>query len=37
VNPPSQLLVLARKVAAAQSLDPSLVAALVEQEAAWTH
>ncbi len=35
VNPPSQLLVLARKVAAAQSLDPSLVCAVVEQESAW--
>jgi soluble lytic murein transglycosylase-like protein len=35
VNPPSQLLVLARKAAAAQSLDPGLVCAVVEQESAW--
>jgi soluble lytic murein transglycosylase-like protein len=32
---PSQLLVLARKAAAAQSLDPALVCAVVEQESAW--
>jgi len=31
----SQLLVLARKAAAAQSLDPALVCAVVEQESAW--
>jgi soluble lytic murein transglycosylase-like protein len=35
VSPPSQLLALARKAAAAQSLDPALVAAVVEQESAW--
>jgi len=34
VNPPSQLLVLARKTAV-HSLDPSLVCAVVEQESAW--
>ena len=33
--PPSQLLTLARKAAAAQSLDPGLVCAVVEQESAW--
>jgi soluble lytic murein transglycosylase-like protein len=32
---PSQLLTLARKYALAQSLDPSLVCAVVEQESAW--
>jgi soluble lytic murein transglycosylase-like protein len=32
---PSQLLTLARKAAASQSLDPSLVCAVVEQESAW--
>jgi soluble lytic murein transglycosylase-like protein len=32
---PSQLIVLARKAAAAQSLDPALVCAVVEQESAW--
>jgi len=35
VNPPSQLLVLARKTATVHSLDPSLVCAVVEQESAW--
>jgi len=35
VNPPSQLLLLARKAAIAQSLDPALVCALVEQESGW--
>ena len=35
LNPPSQLLTLARKAAAAQSLDPSLVCAVIEQESAW--
>jgi soluble lytic murein transglycosylase-like protein len=35
VNPPSQLLILARKAATAQSLDPALVCAVVEQESAW--
>jgi soluble lytic murein transglycosylase-like protein len=34
-NPPSQLLTLARKAAAAQSLDPALVCALIEQESGW--
>ena len=33
--PPSQLLVCARKAAAAQSLDPGLVCAVIEQESAW--
>jgi soluble lytic murein transglycosylase-like protein len=32
---PAQLLTLARKAAAAHSLDPSLVCAVVEQESAW--
>jgi soluble lytic murein transglycosylase-like protein len=32
---PSQLLKLARQAAAAQSLDPALVCAVVEQESAW--
>ena len=32
---PSQLVILARKAAAAQSLDPALVCAVVEQESAW--
>jgi soluble lytic murein transglycosylase-like protein len=32
---PSQLLVLARKAAAAQSIDPALVCAVVEHESAW--
>ncbi len=35
MNPPSQLLVLARKAATAQSLDPALVCAVVEQESGW--
>jgi len=35
VNPPSQLLVLARKAASVHSLDPSLVCAVVEQESGW--
>ncbi|PYV72926.1 MAG: hypothetical protein DMG96_24730, partial [Acidobacteria bacterium] len=35
VNPSSQLLVLARKAACAQSLDPALVCAVVEQESGW--
>jgi soluble lytic murein transglycosylase-like protein len=34
-NPPSQLLALARKAAAVQSLDPGLVCAVVEQESGW--
>src|SRR5260370_31099001 len=32
---PAQLIALARKAAAAQSLDPALVCAVVEQESAW--
>jgi soluble lytic murein transglycosylase-like protein len=32
---PAQLLSLARKIAAAHSLDPALVCAVVEQESAW--
>jgi len=32
---PSQLVPLARKAAVAQSLDPALVCAIVEQESAW--
>jgi soluble lytic murein transglycosylase-like protein len=32
---PSQLALLARRAAAAQSLDPALVCAIVEQESAW--
>jgi soluble lytic murein transglycosylase-like protein len=35
MNPPSQLLALARKAAVAQSLDPGLVCAVVEQESGW--
>jgi len=34
-NAPSQLLVLARKAAASQSLDPALVCAVIEQESGW--
>jgi soluble lytic murein transglycosylase-like protein len=33
---PSQLLTLARKAAAAQSLDPALVCAVIEQESGWS-
>src|SRR5215472_4694392 len=32
---PAQLVTLARKAAAAQSLDPTLVCAVVEQECGW--
>ena len=32
---PSQLVLLARRAAAAHSLDPALVCAVVEQESAW--
>jgi soluble lytic murein transglycosylase-like protein len=32
---PSQLVALARKAAVAQSLDPALVCAVIEQESAW--
>lgn len=35
MNAPSQLLAFARKAAAAQSLEPALVCAIVEQESAW--
>lgn len=34
-NPSSQLLTLARKAAATQSLDPALVCAVIEQESSW--
>src|SRR6266852_540219 len=32
---PAQLIALARKAAGAQSLDPALVCAVIEQESAW--
>jgi len=32
---PTQLVLLARKAAAAQSLEPALVCAVIEQESAW--
>jgi soluble lytic murein transglycosylase-like protein len=35
VNAPSQLLILARKAAQAQGLEPALVCAVVEQESGW--
>jgi soluble lytic murein transglycosylase-like protein len=35
MNSPPQLVGLARKAAAAQSLDPALVCAVIEQESAW--
>ena len=35
MNVPSQLVSLARKAAAAHSLDPALVCAVIEQESAW--
>jgi soluble lytic murein transglycosylase-like protein len=35
VTVPTQLLLLARKAATAQSLDPSLVCAVIEQESGW--
>src|SRR5215813_4481305 len=35
MSAPSQLVALARKAATAQSLDPALVCAVVEQESAW--
>jgi soluble lytic murein transglycosylase-like protein len=35
VSAPSQFIVLARKAAAAQALDPALICAVVEQESAW--
>ena len=34
-GPSSQLLTLARKAASAQSLDPALVCAVIEQESGW--
>jgi soluble lytic murein transglycosylase-like protein len=35
MSAPSQLVTLARKAAAAQSLDPALVCAVIEQESSW--
>jgi soluble lytic murein transglycosylase-like protein len=35
MNAPAQLVVLARRVAAVQSLDPALVCAVIEQESGW--
>ena len=35
MNVPAQLLALVRRAAAAQSLDPGLVCAVVEQESGW--
>ena len=35
MTPPPQLVALARKAAAAQSLDSALVCAIVEQESSW--
>jgi soluble lytic murein transglycosylase-like protein len=35
--PSPQLIVMARKAAAAQSLDPGLVCAVIEQESNWNH
>jgi soluble lytic murein transglycosylase-like protein len=35
MNVPAQLVALARRAAAAQSLDPALVCAIVEQESGW--
>src|SRR5260370_25952989 len=35
MNPQTQLLLQARKAAAAQLLDPGLVCAVIEQESAW--
>ena len=35
MSAPSQLVSLARKAASAQSLDPALVCAVVEQESSW--
>jgi hypothetical protein len=35
MNSPTQLVALARKAAAAQSLDPALVCAVVEQGSSW--
>ncbi len=35
MNAPVQLVALARRAAAAQSLDPALVCAVVEQESGW--
>ena len=35
MNSPPQLVALARKAASAQSLDPSVVCAVIEQESSW--
>jgi len=35
MSAPAQLLLLARKTAAAHSLDPALVCAIIEQESSW--
>lgn len=35
MSAPTQLVSLARKAAAAQSLDPALVCAIIEQESSW--
>jgi soluble lytic murein transglycosylase-like protein len=35
MNPSAQLVILARRAAVAQSLDPAMVCAVVEQESAW--
>lgn len=35
MSAPTQLVALARKAAAAQSLDPALVCAIIEQESSW--
>jgi soluble lytic murein transglycosylase-like protein len=35
MNPPPELVALAREAAAAQRLDPALVCAVVEQESGW--
>jgi hypothetical protein len=35
MSSPPQLVALARKASAAQSLDPALVCAVIEQESAW--
>src|SRR6202007_3144879 len=35
MTPPAQLVAIARKCAVAQSLDPALVCAVIEQESGW--
>ncbi|HXL23037.1 MAG TPA: lytic transglycosylase domain-containing protein [Candidatus Dormibacteraeota bacterium] len=35
MTPPTQLVILARKFATLQSLDPALVCAVIEQESSW--